>query len=109
MEYVQLKADPLRIARGPGALPKSFRSISGFDRLTREELATHGWFPWRAEVPPPVDHRIERLTIEVVLGDDGVAYPRYTRSPCSAAEQSHALAEARRRRLQKLAAKRYQQ
>ncbi len=47
MQYVRVRqAENLEIIEGPGPLPQSFMNVSGFHKLSREELARFGWYPF---------------------------------------------------------------
>ena len=108
MKYVQLIGKPLRIERGPCALPQAQPGISGFSKLSRRELAKHGWYPWR-EVPAPAhDPRKERLVSEVAIDTEGFAHPVHTLRALSDTELRESLERARAEKIAQLAAFRYQ-
>lgn len=106
MMHVQLSRDR-RILDGPGPLPKAWRNITGFDKLSAQELARHGWHPWQEVSAPEVDSRTHKVVtrIEVV---DGTARPRHEVVALTEAERFHLLAEGRRAKLRDLASIRWE-
>lgn len=105
MSYVQLSRRR-DILAGPGPLPKTWRNITGFDKLAAAELARHGWHPWQPVPAPEVDPRTHKVasTIEVA---DGTARPRHAVVALSRGERHHLMAERRREMLAELAGVRW--
>lgn len=93
MEYVLYKNEEIK--EGPKPLPKSWDHISGFNNLSKKELAEYGWYPWKKLQPPGFDSRTHRLLLEVKL-KRGVVSPHYKLEELSEDEKFHALAESKR-------------
>ncbi len=107
MTHVRLSRRSLQILEGPGPLPKSYRQLSGFDKLPAEELRRYGWYPYEDRPAPVVDRRSHKLVTRLTIGDDGVARPEHEVVALSGGERHHLLAEGRRARLAALAAARW--
>ena len=57
-----------KIVSGPGLCPKVWASISGFDNLSWQEQAQHGWFRFEADEAKPFDPRTEKAVWKVEFG-----------------------------------------
>ena len=58
-----------QIIDGPGDLPKVFANINGFDKLSQQELASHGWFPFHGDPEPEYDPRTHKAVRTLLIGD----------------------------------------
>lgn len=65
-DYVRI--DDGRVAHGPGPLPKVWANIAGFDKLSQQELATHGWFPFHGDPEPQYDPQTHKAVRKLRLG-----------------------------------------
>ena len=65
-DYVRVEDG--RIVDGPIPCPKVWANINGFDKLSWQEQAQHGWFRFEADEPKPFDPRTQKQTWEVELG-----------------------------------------
>lgn len=71
--YVSLSSlDPVKIKEGPKALPKSYKGISGFDKLSDKELLEHGFYRFRAGAEPEHDPNTNEVEWHSELKEDTV-------------------------------------
>lgn len=107
MKYVKLIGQPLRIEKGPCALPKAQTGISGFSKLSHSELAKHGWYPWREVAAPTYDRRKVHLVSEVAIDAEGRAHAVHSLRARTNTEIREAFEQSRAEKLEELAARRY--
>lgn len=96
MDYVRLRRrEPVTILEGPGPLPRAWRNLSGFDKLPADELARHGWYPFRTWPDPKIDPRREKIVHHLEI-EGGEVTRRWEVVELSEAERIHRLGERRR-------------
>ena len=106
MDYVRLKqVEPVMFEEGPCPLPKAWGNISGFDRLPVESLKEFGWYPYKEKAKPVLED--EQKLQQTLTLQGGVVIATFEAVPFSENDKLHALAEARRELLNKLAGLRY--
>ncbi|MCL7941222.1 DUF4376 domain-containing protein [Halomonas sp. ATCH28] len=106
-DYVRLRRrDPVVIAEGPGPLPRAWRNLSGFDKLSDAELRRHGWYPFRTWPDPIIKPNREKVTHHLEI-EDGEVTRRWDVEELTEAERIHRLGERRREILAEIPAIRF--